>query len=73
MHLFLRKPPVVRLLCKSCRGDHGPDHFTTEIRAPTALLRAWTAQGMLGRMALAHLSTLVANLRAEPAQRLGLL
>ena len=26
---------------------------------------------MLRRMALAHLGTLVANLRAEPAQRLG--
>jgi hypothetical protein len=51
--------------------SRSPDHFATEIRAPTALFRAWTAHGMLRRMALTHLGTLVTNLRAEPAQRLG--
>ena len=51
--------------------SRSPDHFATEIRAPTTLFRAWTAHSMLRRMALAHLGTLVANLRAEPAQRLG--
>lgn len=45
----------------------GPDHFATDIRAPTALFSAWTAQGMLRRMAFAQLRALIANLRAEPA------
>ena len=66
-----QKSPRFRLSYKSCRMSRSPDHFATEIRAPTALFRAWTAHGMLRRMALAHLGTLVANLRAEPAQRLG--
>lgn len=70
MRLSLGKVPVP-LSFKSCRGCRSPDHFAAEIRAPTAFLRTWTAQGMLRRMALAHLRTLVANLRAEPAQRLG--
>ncbi|OQW32270.1 MAG: hypothetical protein A4E19_19765 [Nitrospira sp. SG-bin1] len=52
---------------QSRRGSRGPDHFATEIGAPTALFSAWTAHGMLRRMAFAHLRALVANLRAKSA------
>lgn len=55
----------------SGRVNRSPDHFATEIRAPTAFFPAWTAHGILRRMALAHLGALITNLRAEPAQRLG--
>ncbi|MBX3331859.1 MAG: hypothetical protein KF722_15740 [Nitrospira sp.] len=54
-----------------CSVSRSTDHLATELCAPTALLRTWTAQGMLRRMTFAYRGALVANLSAEPAESLG--
>jgi hypothetical protein len=60
-----------RLSYNSCSVSRSTDHLATEIRAPTALFRTWTAQGMLRRMTFTQRGTLIANLSAESAERVG--
>lgn len=55
----------------SCCVNPASCHFSAAFRATPAFLRARTAQWMIRRMAFAYVRALIADLRAEPAERLG--